>query len=203
MKANRKTLNAWNDRAEVGIGTMIVFIATVLVAAVAASVLIDTSSKLQERSARTGNEATAQVASNVAVLAIIGKRDSSTATNISNLTIVVTLAPGAQNVDLGQLKVRINTGAEIKTFGHLDGVPTATQFNVTEQRDADNSFSSSTPVMSPGDLVEVNVDLGLAGLGLAPRKPMQVTLYPEVGSPVRADFTSPPSYGTDTKLALR
>jgi flagellin FlaB len=50
MGLNKKFVKMRNDkRAEMGVGTMIIFIAMVLVAAVAASVLISTANTVREQ----------------------------------------------------------------------------------------------------------------------------------------------------------
>ena len=61
-----------NDRGQVGIGTLIVFIAMVLVAAIAAGVLINTAGFLQTKSEQTGQESSAQVSNRVQVVSGFG-----------------------------------------------------------------------------------------------------------------------------------
>ncbi|MGM5482640.1 MAG: hypothetical protein ACQESF_04215 [Nanobdellota archaeon] len=56
--------------AEMGVGTLIVFIAMLLVAAVAAGVLLQTVSSLQEDSLSTGDQAQAQISTNAEVIEV-------------------------------------------------------------------------------------------------------------------------------------
>ncbi|QZA89127.1 hypothetical protein K0C01_02950 [Salinarchaeum sp. IM2453] len=64
-----------NDRGQVGIGTLIVFIAMVLVAAIAAGVLINTAGFLQETAEDTGDESQSEVTDRVDVSSIVGSLD--------------------------------------------------------------------------------------------------------------------------------
>ncbi len=203
MESQRKTLN--NDTsAQVGIGTMIVFIATVLVAAIAAGVLIATSSDLQEKSSKTGSEATEQVASNLNIESVIGKRDATTDTGLKDLEIYVALAPGASEVDLEQMKLQITDGQSLLTLDYA-AAASATEFAAVSVRDADSSFSAATPVMNEGDLVRIDIDLSTAAgidMEFAPRSDVKVTMLPEVGNPVEKAFDTPNSYGGKLILDL-
>ncbi|MDK2835191.1 MAG: archaeal flagellin FlaB [Methanolobus sp.] len=101
-------------RAQVGIGTLIIFIAMVLIAAVAASVLIQTSGILQQQAQSTGKQATQEVSSNLVVKNIEGVRAKNNATdvagNVSLLKIRVGLNVGSSPVDLNQLIVTVTDG---------------------------------------------------------------------------------------------
>ena len=205
MKANRTPLHRFlDDRAQVGIGTMIVFIASVLVAAIAAAVLLDTSGKLQERSSRTGNEATKHVASNFIMKSITGSREATGSTDpLKWLNITLQLAPGADQIDLGELVIEVTDGDVFATLNYTTVANGDGNFNASAVRDSDGSFSAASPVMTSGDLVQIWIDMDANGMALVPRSEYQLTLIPEVGATVNADFVSPASFATDKVVRLR
>jgi archaeal flagellin FlaB len=184
MKANQKFLN---DRAEVGVGTLIVFIAMVLVAAVAAAVLINTTGTLQQRAQSTGKEATQEVSSNLKVLNIYGARNAST--DIWKLQINVELSAGALPMDLTKLVIRYSDG-------------TNTPENYIDVNTAKDWIrgDGANDVMVAGDLVELEIELADP---VQPRTSIEVSLIPETGSPVQADFKTPSTYGSDAVITLR
>ncbi|WP_094226558.1 archaellin/type IV pilin N-terminal domain-containing protein [Methanolobus psychrotolerans] len=115
METNTKIRMFTDTGAQVGIGTLIIFIAMVLIAAVAASVLIQTSGILQQQAQSTGKQATQEVSSNLVVKNIEGIRAKNNVTdmagNISLMKIRVGLNVGSSPVDLNQLIVTVSDGS--------------------------------------------------------------------------------------------
>lgn len=77
-----RQLRAQDEEADIGIGTLIIFIAIVLVAAIAASLILYAAALLQEQAERTADDAVSEVAGGLTVVNIAGDRnpdgDSST-----------------------------------------------------------------------------------------------------------------------------
>ena len=118
MKANNKRIMRKDTRAQVGIGTLIIFIAMVLVAAVAAAVLIQTSGVLQQKAQATGKQATQEVSSNLIIKTIEGIRaknstpnaDPSMSNRIDLLKVRVGLNVGSAPVDVNQVVISVTDG---------------------------------------------------------------------------------------------
>ncbi|TKX62189.1 flagellin [Halorubrum sp. ASP1] len=146
------------QRGQVGIGTLIVFIAMVLVAAIAAGVLINTAGFLQTQAEATGEESTSQVADRIQVVSQSGNvTDVSGSQGVDEIDFVVAKAPGAGSIDLNQTSVEI-IGTNGQVAFELDELAgNVTIF--TEPADDDVVLTDSS------DRAEIKVDLDASAVG--------------------------------------
>jgi len=148
-----------NERGQVGIGTLIVFIAMVLVAAIAAGVLINTAGFLQSSAAQSGEESSSQVTNRLQVVDIAGEDIVKGGQGFEVTTIHVTVkrAPGADNVPL-----TTTTAQWISSDGSYDVISyTASTdsggssgdagFVTSTFQDDDNSISNSNVLNDQAD----------------------------------------------------
>ncbi|MFC6754233.1 archaellin/type IV pilin N-terminal domain-containing protein [Halorubrum tibetense] len=98
-------INNSEERGQVGIGTLIVFIAMVLVAAIAAGVLINTAGFLQSQAEATGEESTDLVSERIDVTSSVGIVAGDEET-LNEIRISVSGAPGADQIDLSETTIQ-------------------------------------------------------------------------------------------------
>ncbi|MEA3190957.1 MAG: archaeal flagellin FlaB [Thermoplasmata archaeon] len=209
----RRTHNLTKDEAaEVGIGTMIVFIAAILVAAIAAGVLINTAQKLQSKSQQTGTEASQNVASALTVMRVDGLRSDDAANDpIDQLDLTVQLAAGADPVDLSKLAILLDDGQ-----GQVQLVSCASGGEVADEdaefaTDVLRGSATDCGVMTAGDLVQIHLGLAdtatpanalpVAG-GIETATKVTVSLIPAHGSSAVVSFTSPDGFGDSLLIGL-
>jgi len=153
------------ERGQVGIGTLIVFIAMVLVAAIAAGVLINTAGFLQSQSEETGQESSEQVTDRLQVLQASGIVTTNDGSNeIGGFELLTSKAPGAEDIDLEGVTMQWidDTGTydvvHDNVYDSQDGA-----FDHTSVKDTDGSLddASSAPVVNdPDDRAKLVIDIG-------------------------------------------
>jgi flagellin FlaB len=130
------------DRAQVGIGTLIVFIAMVLVAAIAAGVLVNTAGFLQATAEDTGQESVDQVTERLDVINQHATVNSS-GEGVGYLNLTVGLASGAGAVDMDDTTVKYVSNSEVRTLTNSSSATASdSEFKVTavEATDSDDSY---------------------------------------------------------------
>ncbi|MFC6975176.1 archaellin/type IV pilin N-terminal domain-containing protein [Halomicroarcula sp. GCM10025709] len=138
------------DRGQVGIGTLIVFIAMVLVAAIAAGVLINTAGFLQSSAEETGQQSSDQVTNRLEVVNTVGEDIDQGEKVIQQVEVTVKKAPGAANIDMG------STIAQwVDTSGSYDltyaSSADASSFSINTVQDDDDSITDSQVLNDPSD----------------------------------------------------
>nr|P27802.1 RecName: Full=Flagellin A; Flags: Precursor [Methanococcus voltae]AAA73073.1 flagellin [Methanococcus voltae] len=201
-----------NKKGATGVGTLIVFIAMVLVAAVAASVLINTSGFLQQKASSTGTESTEQVSTGLKMFQTSGKLNEPI---IDRLTIYVTPSPGSKPVDLKNTKLLMNrwtfqpppvsysstyfennnkqifdvTGSKAWNNGAI--LPEY-NFGVIVIQDDDGSCTAESPVIGKGDMAVITINC--TNLDLAPRTRLNGYLQSEIGFKTQFTYILPNAY---------
>ena len=192
------------DYGVIGIGTLIVFIAMVLVAAVAASVIIQTSENLQQRAYAVGKQTTREVSSGAQIIGLTGYTDEAK-TKMEYLAISVRPRAGSYDIDLNETLIYLeddNLTVLSMDFAHgeetvngtvsNDGIfhtlnhshLTATNFGAVAIRDPDSSVTNAYG-MGTNDLVMIIINLTAALSdtgGLEPGEEFYGRIVPEVGS---------------------
>ena len=203
------------DTGSVGIGAMIVFIAMVLVAGIAASVLIQTSTRLEMQALKTGQETIAEVASGLKVEAVEGYNSSG---SVTKMAIEISSRAGSPDVDLMQTVIELSDSSKkyVLTYGGalcntstIDGsifdvsnFGDGDDFDIIVLQDADESCTQSSPVINFGDHVVLAVDCNTVFGGLSPRTDVSGLVISEEGAPGIVGFTTPSSY-TDSIMELQ
>jgi len=149
-----------DDRGQVGIGTLIVFIAMVLVAAIAAGVLINTAGFLQSSAEETGQQSSDQVTNRLDAVNTVGTNIDSSANTVDQVEITVKRAPGAGNIDLGQVIMQV-----VHSSGSYDLTQATTadsdEFSIStvQENEGDTSISDSQVLNDPADRATITIDI--------------------------------------------
>ena len=169
------------NRGQVGIGTLIVFIALVLVAAIAAGVLINTAGFLQSQAEATGEESTSQVADGLQVQTSTAVANSG---EINKIELRVGLAAGSNPINV--------TESTIEWAGENN----ATTLNIDDVDSSSGTETSDSPAY-----VDANTGSGLYEL-TSSGDTTTIIIATDAGSSLGGAVTDDPLTGTGTDSDL-
>jgi flagellin FlaB len=224
-KHHKRSLKT-DSHAVVGIETLIVFIAMVLVAAVTSTVLIQTMDTLQQRSRYISDQTIKEVSSGLQISQVTGYTDASVS-QIEYLALQVRTTAGSKDIDLSLATLTVlyendvyvlelnDTYAYSKPegegiFGYLtdedgdsdpadtiDGL-TKSAFGLCALHDPDGSLTGGTTGINSGDVVLILVNVDELCSGLGPRVSLSGSLQPESGMKASFDIVTPAVFGQRT-----
>lgn len=191
-----------DDRGDMGIGTLIIFIALILVSAVAAGVLVQTAYTLQQQAEATGDQAIKEVSTGLRVLALYGVTDGNL-TYITDLYMKVALSAGSPVINLYDLVIEISTGIADSSLSYTDSATPGTGlFNVTSIRDTYpyNIWTATDVGITQGDIALIHVNLTAQGMDLRTQQDATALLIPKHGIPTFVMLTTPSVYSNIYEL---
>ena len=217
----------YNNYSSIGIGAIIIFIAMVIVAGIAASVIIQTSSNLEQKAMLTGQETKTEVSTGLAVYNI--EAYAASGSDISKLSIMVCPRAGSEEIDVSHTFIELSTPSKkiilnytTSFYSKPDGLSDifsanvfpddnyaygdsnntdGTRFGILIIEDYDDSISSTKPIMNQGDRVYLCINATGAFNGISVDTEIFGQVVPEYGYPGLIKFKTPHVY-TDPVIEL-
>ena len=178
-----------NKKGAQGIGTLIIFIALVLVAAVAAGVLIQTASSLQSKSLDVGRQSQEKITTDIEVVQVYAENTSDNFINSSSdsITLVVRLGSGSSPVKLSDLLLKFDTSTGSQTL--TSGAAIANQLLYSTNYVINGSDHQDGYLVS-GDLAEFSFIVG-NGTVISESESTTLRLIAKNGAVKPIDVTTP------------
>ncbi|MFC6954123.1 archaellin/type IV pilin N-terminal domain-containing protein [Halorubellus litoreus] len=167
---------AHDRRGQVGIGTLIIFIAMVLVAAVAAGVLINTAGMLEAKASDTSQDSQAQVSNHIIVVSAVGEVDTSAKT-VSHLNLTLMKAAGAGDMDLEKASFEYISDNAAKSLKSTDSA--VTLWNTDNTSDSKVLTSRDDRIVLRIDVTDADLE---GGTGLQPGEKAMITIVTASGA---------------------
>jgi flagellin-like protein len=185
-----------DERGQVGIGTLIIFIAMVLVAAVAAGVLINTAGLLESSASDTGQDSQAQVSNQIDVVTAVGETNGND--NVDTLNFTVKKSAGSDQIDLQSATIEYLSSDESTTLSHDANLSATTYTTTSLVGNGDDVLDNTT------ERVKVTIDLSGTGVDdvLAPGQEATVRLVDQSGATTIYGVNVPDTISGETYVAV-
>jgi flagellin FlaB len=181
MSEEYQTVERNREEGSIGIGAMIVFIALILVAAVASTIIIKTAEELQQNAEATSDDTRKEISGKVSILQVLVNTSSITTnaadTNVDSLIVTAKVASGSTDVLVNNVEwlltcgdaavygvVSGNLGTD-SSWGETAGVGSGTGHPDTNAMSLDGTRLAATAELKAGTpfKFEINLDKAVDG----------------------------------------
>ena len=118
MSEEYQTIERNREEGSIGIGAMIVFIALILVAAVASTIIIKTAEELQQNAESTSDDTRKEISGKISIINMIV--NGSDGTDINSVIVTAKVASGSTDVLVNNIDFMVSCG-DTSTFGIVSG----------------------------------------------------------------------------------
>ena len=118
MSEYNQTVERNRDEGSIGIGAMIVFIALILVAAVASTIIIKTAEELQQNAESTSDDTRKEISGKISIINMIV--NGSDGTDINSVIVTAKVASGSTDVLVNNIDYMVTCG-DTASFGIVTG----------------------------------------------------------------------------------
>jgi len=195
-------MNKTKDKGMMGIGTLIIFIAVILVAAVAAAVLISTSGSLQQKALVTGGQAEEAVSTGAEAISVMAT-DASTNHVVDYFELLLRLQAGSEAMNLNNTVVLVDTSTTSQSLSYNSTIDSDDAWN------ADNTlfylvhYVKQGPDYEPnyltrGDVIKIKFKTTQS---VGENRKLRIKVIPRVGTATIVEFTTP-DVMTDVRVTL-
>ena len=188
-------------KAEMGIGTLIIFIAMILVAAVAAGVLIQTATSLQNKALLTGERSKSQVSTSIMPMLAYAE-DGSSNNNVDQFFMKLKLAPGSDSVRFVDmlLEFSLKNLSSDMTYSSAETCTNVNESNGTvyyvDYLIQGDNYNAG--YLQRGDVVKLCFE---SGRSVGEDESIAVTLIPKIGNPTTIE-TAMPDIITEMRVSI-
>lgn len=173
-------------------GTLIVFIALILVAAVAAGVLISTTGALQNKALATGKATTAQVGTSIEAIELFAE-DAETDNEVDYFYQTVKLSSGSDDLRFSDVLLTLTLNDESQNYAYDENIDcdnsttlSTSEFGVKYQIAA--SVGHQEGYLVKGDVAQICFE---SPRSVGESEQVRTTIIPRVGTPLVIDTRMP------------
>ena len=167
MSEEYQTAERNQEAGSIGIGAMIVFIALILVAAVASTIIIKTAEELQQNAEQTSSDTRKEISGKINIVGVMVNRSQlDTDSNVDSLVFTAKVAAGAVNLQVQNIDWFLTCGDD-SAYGRIGGNLGTTNASGSDivapesvnADQLDGTDYSATSELSAGTVFKFDIDL--------------------------------------------